>query len=263
MHEASLYDPTECHFITLTYTDEELRETGPTYMGKNRYGQPQLKGGSLVVRDWQNFAKKARKRIGPFRFFHCGEYGDLEGRPHYHAAIFGWKLHDLVADGQTKSGADARHSELLEHTWGKGRTQQGDLTFESAAYVARYIMKKVNGRKKEEGHYDIVSPTGEILGEKKDEYTTMSRNKGIGKGWIEKWEKDVYPRDEIIINGKKTRPPKFYDGHYEILNEKEMQKIKGKRAAKGKKRAADNTPDRLKTKEKIILRKTNQYSRDL
>lgn len=263
MHECTDYEPEECHFITLTYTDEELMKTGPTYIGKDRRGREALKGGSLVVRDWQDFARRARKQIGKFRYFHCGEYGDLEGRPHYHAAIFGWQLNDLVPDGETKSGSKGYSSELLEQTWGKGKTQTGELTFESAAYVARYVMKKVNGRKKEEGHYNIVNEKGKILGERKDEYTTMSRREGIGKKWIEKWEKDVYPRDEVIINGKKTRPPKYYDGQYEIKNETGMKKVKAKRREKGEKRKEEQTPQRLRTKEKILVRKTNRHPRDL
>ena len=263
MHETKSYEPEECHFITLTYSNEELKKTGPTYVGKDRWGREALKGGSLVVRDWQDFARRARKQIGKFRYFHCGEYGDLEGRPHYHAAIFGWQLDDLVPDGDTKSGSRAFSSELLEETWGKGKTQTGELTFESAAYVARYIMKKVNGKKKEEGHYNIINEEGEIIGEKKDEYTTMSRREGIGKRWIEKWEKDVYPRDEVIINGKKTRPPKFYDGHYEIKNKEGMEIIKAKRKAKGEKRKDEQTHERLDTKEKILQRRMSQHARDL
>jgi len=264
MHESTGYEPEQCHFITLTYDNEELMKTGPTYIGKNRFGQPALKGGSLVVRDWQDFARRARQKIGKFRYFHCGEYGDLEGRPHYHAAIWGWELPDLVPDGDTKRGAKGMFSQLLEDTWGKGTTQQGELTFDSAAYCARYIMKKVNGKQKEEGHYDIVDDHGRILGERKDEYTTMSRREGIGKEWITKYKKDVYPRDEVIINGKRTRPPKFYDGVYELDgNEREMRALRAKRKTKAKVHEKANTHERLKTKEKILLRSLSRNPRDL
>jgi len=244
MHEAAFYEPEECHFITLTYAPEHL---------------PPL--GTLVTRDWQDFARRARKKIGKFRYFHCGEYGDTTQRPHYHACVFGMNLPDLEQDGKTKSGENAFNSQLLEETWGKGITQVGALTFESAAYVARYVMKKVNGKKKEEGHYDVVDTNGVVLGEKKPEYTTMSRKPGIGKKWIEKYVSDVYPRDEVIINAKKSRPPKFYDGHYEILNPVGMETLKARRALKAKKHSAEQEPQRLDTKEDIILRK--QWKRDL
>ena len=245
MHEAASYEPEECHFITLTYDQENL---------------PPL--GTLVTRDWQDFARRARKKIGKFRYFHCGEYGDKNRRPHYHACVFGMQLPDLVTAGKTNSGEDAYDSELLEDVWGKGRTQVGALTFRSAAYVARYIMKKVNGEKQKE-HYEIKNKNGKVIGELKPEYTTMSRKPGIGKTWIEKYVSDVYPRDEVIINGKKTRPPKFYDGHYELINKREHEKLKARRTAKAKKHEKEQTQERLDTKEQILIRKENRYARNL
>jgi len=246
MHEAQAYEPEQCHFITLTYADEHLPELG-----------------SLVVRDWQDFARRARTQIGKFRYFHCGEYGDRYGRPHYHACTFGLELNDLVPAGKTKSGEQGYDSETLTHVWGKGKTQIGSLTFESAAYTARYIMKKVNGEKRKEGHYEITDQkTGEVKGEKKPEYTTMSRRPGIGKEWIKKYKEDVYPRDEVIMNGKKMRPPKFYDGHYELEDPGAHQQLKAKRAMKAKKRNKDQTPERLDTKEEILRLKALRFERD-
>ena len=244
MHEAAFHDQDECHFITLTYAPEHL---------------PPL--GTLVTKDWQDFARRWRKKIGKFRYFHCGEYGDEKGRPHYHACVFGMTLPDLIHDGKTNSGEDAYYSETLEQIWGKGKTQVGELTFESAAYVARYVMKKVNGKKKEEGHYNVNDEEGNVVGELKPEYTTMSRKPGIGKKWIEKYASDVYPRDEVIINAKRTRPPKFYDGHYEEINPLGMEELKARRKKKAEKHSKDQDPARLDTKEEIILRR--QWSRNL
>ena len=70
MHEAKLHDR-NC-FVTLTYDDLHL----PPH-------------GSLRYRDIQLFHKKLRRRVGAFRFFLCGEYGEQLGRPHYHACYFG------------------------------------------------------------------------------------------------------------------------------------------------------------------------------
>lgn len=246
MHEAQLYKEEECAFITLTYADEHLPDLG-----------------SLVTKDWQDFAKRVRNHMGPFRFFHCGEYGDLRGRPHYHACTFGLQLEDLVPAGKTKSGEMAYDSQQLTEIWGKGKTQIGALTFQSAAYVARYVMKKVNGQKKKEGHYNIINKqTGEIKGEKKPEYITMSRKPGIGKKWIEKYKTDVYPRDEVIMNGKRMRPPKFYDGHYELTDPQQHKQLKHQRVKNAKNRATDQTPERLKTKEHILEQREKRYQRE-
>jgi hypothetical protein len=71
-------------------------------------------------------------------------------------------------------------SDTLDELWGQGITEIGNVTFDSAAYVARYIMKKVTGPMAEE-HYEVLQEeTGEI-GEREPEYTTMSRRPGIGR----------------------------------------------------------------------------------
>ena len=229
MHEAQTHDH-NC-FITLTYDQANLPESG-----------------SLELPDWQNFAKRARRRLGPFRFFHCGEYGDETRRPHYHAAIFGL---DFQADRKAfsrKRGYRLDTSDTLTDLWSKGFATVGDLTFQSAAYVARYIMKKRTGPQAEQ-HYDQVdTATGEVTS-LKPEYTTMSRRPGIGKPWLVKYSKDVYPDDFVISNGKKARPPAFYDSHYEITDPVAHRLLKRKRTLQARKHSANNTPDRLRVRE--------------
>ena len=238
MHEAQMNENN--HFVTFTYNNEHLPA-----------------GGTLQKEDFQKWAKRWRKQNGKFRYFHCGEYGELRGRPHYHACVFGMKIQDLIEAGKTKSGHPALESEELKHSWGKGNVQVGRLTFESAAYTARYIMKKVTGDAAEEHYTD--RQTGEI---REREYVTMSRRPGIGKEWYDKYKKDVYPRDEIFINGKYARPPKFYDGQYELEDEDEFRKIKKRRVRAGRKREQDNTPERRRTKESLLKRKEQQFARD-
>ncbi len=191
VHEASLHD-VNC-FVTLTYDDEFLPHFG-----------------SLLMDDWQKFFKRLRKRVGKIRFFGCGEYGEQFGRPHYHACIFGYDFPDKVLWAH-RSGHDTFRSPLLESVWTYGQSEIGSLTFESAAYVARYCLKKVTG-KRARAHYECVDPeTGEI-GSRLAEFATMSRRPGIGTGWFEKFSSDVYPSDEVILGGKSFKPPRFYDG---------------------------------------------------
>lgn len=63
-------------FVTLTYAPEKLPENG-----------------SLVPEHVQSWLKRLRARVAPskFRFFLVGEYGDESERPHYHAALFGFR----------------------------------------------------------------------------------------------------------------------------------------------------------------------------
>lgn len=221
VHEASLHDA-NC-FITLTYNNANLPSDG-----------------SLDLDHFQRFMKRLRKKHGEVRFFHCGEYGSSLGRPHYHACLFGFDFADKKLWKVTESGSRLYRSESLEQLWPYGYSSIGDVTFESAAYVARYIMKKVTGKKAEE-HYNGLKP----------EYTTMSRRPGIASGWFEKFSSDVYPRDEIIIRGKKMKPPRFYDSQFEVLDPDAMSDIKVRRKKQAKKRSADNTYDRLEVRRKV------------
>lgn len=182
MHEASLFSDNS--FLTLTYDDDHLPA-----------------GNSLVVSDFQDFMKRLRKSIAPrrVRYYHCGEYGEETKRPHYHALLFNHDFSDKKFFTE-RGGNRIYTSESLSGLWPFGFSVIGEVTFESAAYVARYILKKVTGDSAPE-HY----------GDRKPEYTTMSRRPGIGKGWFEKYSSDVYPADRVIVRGSISRPPRFYD----------------------------------------------------
>ena len=246
LHEASCYK-NNC-FLTLTYDDKNLPHDG-----------------SLYVEHFQKFMKRLRiehpeTRI---RFFHCGEYGDENGRPHYHAILFNFKFKDEIHIKNSKDGLPIYTSETLDRIWKKGLCFIGTVTFESAAYVARYITKKVNGEKAEEHYARVDWATGEIY-QLKPEYTTMSRKPGIGKPWLEKFQTDIYPADSVIIRGKEMKPPKFYDGQYEISDPAAFEKLKDRRIkqAKTPARKWNSTPERLKVREKIKLSKIKDHSRN-
>ena len=242
MHEASLYDD-NC-FITLTYSEENVPY-----------------GNTLVISDFQKFMKKLRLRHPSVRFFHCGEYGEKYSRPHYHALLFNCNFKDRVPWRQNANGDMLYVSEELETIWGHGLTSIGEVTFESAAYVARYIMKKVTGEQAEK-HYEWISDYGEVVN-RQPEYTTMSRRPGIGKGWIDVFQSDVYPRDQVIMNNKKFRPPRFYDDAYELTNSRDYQKLKARRLAKAAKHADNNTPDRLRVREEVQRARLERLKREI
>lgn len=159
LHESQLHKA-NC-FVTLTYSDEFLP----------------LDGG-LSKRHFQLFIKRLRRAYPNevIRYFHCGEYGGKTFRPHYHAIIFGLDFDDkiLFSDGSNPVFT----SDKLESIWGLGFCTLGAVTFESAAYVARYVMKKVTGHMAEK-HYERVSTeTGEIY-QLQPEYITMSLKPAI------------------------------------------------------------------------------------
>lgn len=219
VHEASLYE--ENCFLTLTYSPENLPVNG-----------------SLDKSHFQKFMKRLRKRFPDrkIRYFQCGEYGDLYQRPHYHACLFNFDFPDKQLYKVT-DGIRTYTSELLEEIWGLGFCIIGSVTFESAAYVARYITKKITGEKASE-HY----------GDRQDEYVTMSRRPGIATDWFNTYKDDVFPSDFIVINGKKVGVPKFYDG---LLEEEVLDAIKKDRRYSAYEHWENNTYNRLYVREQV------------
>lgn len=135
----------------------------------------------------------------------------------------------------------------------------GTVTFESAAYCARYMMKKVKGKDAEE-HYTRIDPdTGEIF-QVLPEYATMSRRPGIGKGWFDKYKDETYKHDSVIIDGKEVRPPKFYDSQLEAEH---LEHIKFRRIARAKKHADDQTIARLRVREEVKEAQISNLDRGL
>ena len=232
LHESSLYQDNS--FITLTYDDENLP-----------------RGGTLVYDDFQRFMKRLRFRFSnqTIRFYMGGEYGETTNRPHYHACLFGLRFPDLRLLKVTRSGFRLYTSQILESLWPYGLCSIGDVSFQSAAYIARYCVQKVTGDLAE-AHYRVVLEDGEII-DRVPEFNHMSLKPGIGAGWLEKYQTDVFPRDYVIVNGVKTKPPKYYDRLFEKENPGEFSEMLARRELDAYLLRSDNTPERLTVKETV------------
>lgn len=224
MHEASLYEK-NC-FVTLTYDDKHLP--------KNSVGLATLRPDDFVL-----FMKRLRKLKGPgVRFFQAGEYGDL-GRPHHHCLLFNCWFDDAVVWRESGERSLYRSKEL-ERLWPYGYSSFGKVTFESSAYVARYTVKKVVGVGAE-AHY-----CGRVV-----EFCTMSRRPGIGRGWLERYCSDVYPKGELVMRGGVvSKPPRYYDDYFSTLSPDVVRRLKLLRQ-----RVVESKPDSwhsLSDKEAIV-----------
>lgn len=230
-------------FATLTYDDDHL-DTIQMY-------EEDTPDGRLTLNkvDLQKFLKRLRKEVAKdgkkIRFFACGEYGESYGRPHYHVIIFGWKPSDGVL--HSSCGQQRLYiSEIITRIWGKGHTSYGNVTFESAAYVAGYATKKVTG-KMALGHYGDRSP----------EFGTMSRRQGIGYRFFQKYREDLYSYDRQVIRGKVVvKPPKYYDKLFEQMHPDRMEVIKRDRLLNASK-AKQETLD----KRELMLKHNNQLKK--
>jgi len=274
-HEASLYSQ-NC-FITLTYS--------PEYLPADR---------SLHYDDFQKFMKRLRfsykgidivNGLRPIRFYMCGEYGEKLGRPHFHACIFNFDFPDKKLWMTTDSKSKIYRSAKLEELWPYGFSSIGEVNFQSAAYVARYIMKKING-KNADAHYEYVdTSTGEVF-QRTPEFTKMSLKPGIAAGWFEKYSSDVYKfdsdgscvKDSVTINNRKIKPPRYYDKLLKksdstdwihpitgevVTISPQLEAVKFFRDDFIKNVLDDNTDARLAVKEQVTLAKLKLLKRNL
>lgn len=250
MHEASLHE--ENCFITLTYDNDHCPSDR-----------------SLNYVDFQLFMKRFRKKFkdSTIRFYMAGEYGEKFERPHFHACIFGFNFPDRTIWKRTSSGSIIYRSKALEDLWTFGYSSVGDVTFESAAYVARYVMKKVNVSSATplhmRDHYETTDfETGEIK-ERTPEFNKMSLRPGIGAGWIDKYKSDVFPHDYIVLKGKEVKVPRYYDKRFEKTNPFDFEAVQLVRYLEAKDRAQDNTDERLQVKETVVKAKTRLLTRHI
>lgn len=228
LHEAKLYK--QNYFITFTYDDASLPYTVqglPTlqpehfvlFMKRLRKHLEKNQGGGAVALP---SPPPDRNTVTPgVRYYQCGEYGETTRRPHHHAILFNLPLTDLKPMNQTRArNAHTLYtSETIRSLWRHGHISVGAVTFETAAYVASYVTKKILGPNAER-HYQGRVP----------EYSTMSRRPGIGTGFLEKFATDIYPADEVIIRGHAVRPPKFYDRKLERSDPETYYQIRDARA---------------------------------
>jgi hypothetical protein len=205
-------------FITLTYSNEHLPS--------GSYNDP-----TLLPRDLTLFFKRLRKRImkdhGQYiRYFACGEYGERNRRPHYHACIFGFDFPDKKFD-YSKKGYDYFTSDLLAHEWPYGLNNVTGFSFETAAYVARYTLGKVLGRDRH-----VYEELGIV-----PEFVRMSRGskkigtKGIGYKHYQEFFSDMFPNDVMVTSkGRITKPPKYFMNQLEKDNPELHKLLKEQRS---------------------------------
>lgn len=225
--ESKKYKNDDCWFLTLTYDDEHV----PTKTTKNDKTGEIKQGLTLKKQDLQKFIKKLRRHYEyhynhtGIRFYAAGEYGETTNRPHYHLCMFNmpiftkYELHKKNEIGQAIFTC-----EEIQKIWGLGFIAIAHQSWETAAYTARYMLKKQKGDTAD-WYYKSQA--------KDPEFTLCSRNPGIGKEYYDNNKQKIYKNDEIIIarakGAQKIKPPKYYDTLYDIEEPEEMEEIKEKR----------------------------------
>lgn len=227
-------------FITLTYDPEHLPplkecvnvETGEIFLW------PSLVPDELTkfMKDLRNYYMNNLNHTG-IRFYACGEYGGEGGRPHFHILAFNLlPLPDMRYWFTTDQHEKIYHSEILQNKiWKKGICSIGELTWNSCAYVARYVVKKQKGATK-----GLVDLSGNLVSGLEPEFTRMSRMPGIAWKYYDEHKHEFYETDEIVIavrgKARTIKPPRYFDKMYDLENVDPfiMRDIKERRAERAK-----------------------------
>lgn len=244
-HEAKMH--AQSVFLTPTYDNEHLPVDG-----------------SISRRAHQLFTKRLRNHFGELRYFGVGEYGGATGRPHYHTIVFGIDFDDKKKWRESVTGEPMFRSETLQRIWPFGDCLIGQVNPKSAGYVARYALKKLTAEQLEEGYIRLHPVTG-VPWKVMPEFAVMSRRPGIGTGWYEKFSRDAFPSDFIVVDGIKRPVPSYY---FDKLKQHdpalaEWIKSRRQRQAETEQQRANNTEGRLLTRHRFNRIKADRLQRSL
>lgn len=255
VHESTLHRD-NC-FVTLTYRDER-DATEEQY--RNAHYLP--RDGSLNKKHFKDFIKRVRKRFPEkrIRYFHCGEYGDESYRPHYHACLFGITFDDLQLF-RSDEGIHTFSSPTLDSLWPYGFSTIGELNYETAAYTARYVLKKITGAAADT-HYLRCDEYG-VAYWLQPEYVTMSLKPGLGHDFYQAYENDFTIGDSSPVPGKGMvqKVPRYYEKILAEQDPETLERLKATRKQFIRDHADDFTPERIMDKYRVQKQKLNEKRR--
>jgi hypothetical protein len=186
-----------------------------------RFGKlPWSEGGypTLYKPHYQEFTKRLRQTIKrnfwwsadkPIKYYACGEYGEANHRPHYHAIIY--NLPQQYND----------HPDLLAQDWKQGITDIGKATVGGMAYVTKYISKT------------LYTEGQDPLDDRQKEFSLMS--KGLGSSYLTPqmlaYYQSIMTPYLVTHGGQKLSMPRYYrdkiydEDQLEIINDKTLKHL--------------------------------------
>lgn len=204
-------------FLTLTYDDDHLP------MGNHFLPTLVEDHLSKFMDDLRAYCKY-HYNADNIRFYGAGEYGSVTARPHYHVCIFNLPsalLDQSVMYKASFQGDIYYNNPVIDKIWKKGYCVIGDLNWQSAAYVARYVVKKLKGPKASKYLEYGIRP----------EFSRMSRRPGIGTQYYNSMKDYIYKYDSIVLPKiGKVKPSAFFDKKYAFDDPEVMAYIKCDRA---------------------------------
>lgn len=181
-------------FVTLTYDDDNLvySDTNIPTLDKERV---------------HKLTKDLRYRIGSYRYFLCGEYGDDFDRPHYHICLF-------VNSDETLEDLDR----IFSQVWKDGFHQiKAGIPAARAKYCAKYALKQIGF-----DYQGAVPP-----------FARMSRRPGIGKSFLDPGTMERFHRLNLwTVHDYQGTPyplPRYYREQIFSHDERELHNLEQER----------------------------------
>lgn len=224
------------YFLTLTYDDDHVPMDMYLSVDDDGFDDDGVvddgaihKHLSLTLRpdDLRDFIKRLRDNQAyhharKISYYAVGEYGSQTARPHYHAIIYGLRLDDLEPFGGA-NGYTYYRSPTIERLWTYGFSSVCNVSWETCAYCARYMLKKQKGATADVYQRYSLHP----------EFSRCSLKPAIGKRWYDDHKDEAYDYDEIYLatakRGVRFKPPHYFDKLFDLEQPEKLQQIKQQR----------------------------------
>lgn len=253
-------------FVTLTYDEDHTTElrSPVDHMSLSLHQRPDGKAKDHLQMYMDSLRASYKRNFGHegIRFFACGEYGDTNLRPHYHAILFNCPIPEDMLDPlfKNKFGHVYSNCELISDAWNnKGFAVITPANWSNAAYTARYIMKKQTGDNAEKLYEEngLLPP-----------FVRMSRMPGIAANAYKGFEQYAYIDPDGVLRRKDQvtfknapqnvdpsfRPPRYFDKLLEKENPDLLQFVKDDRE-----RCANAAYEREKEQSDLSDRERNLF----
>lgn len=209
-------------FLTLTYDQDHLPRSN-LILDEQTGEVVDSPFHTLVKKDMQDFIKRLRKNTNQkIRYYLAGEYGDETYRPHYHLILFGLKLDDLHFFKFSDLKNPYYVSPMISKCWNKGNHFVASFCWETAAYTARYVVKKLKGGERRFYEDFGIEPP----------FVLMSRKPGLAKDFYDQNKDYIYRFDGFYLPGHpgvKMKPPRYFDKLFDLEEPDKLEEVKRRR----------------------------------
>lgn len=247
-HESTLHETNL--FVTLTFAPENL------HFPPNPF-----------VKIHQDFMKRVRKRFGPVRFTNLSEHGKYPNfRPHYHTILHGLDPGDLQWAPKTQSGNNSQSSKILSETWGLGHVHIGAVNPASSAYVAMHNNAKITGKAAKLAYANTLDVTSGKTYERSPPKINSSNRPGIGFGWFEKYQEELWNSGSVRWNDQAAAIPRYYLQLMEREDPKRFEHFTAHRREQHLLRRAahpeESTAERRKVRDYVLKARQRTFAKE-